>query len=361
MADARSGLVRPVILCGGAGTRLWPVSTQHLPKQFLALFGERSLLQQTAERLTGEGFAAPVVVSGAQQHAVVEEQLQNHSVSVEAILLEPVGRNTAAAAVLAAAWSQSTGSDELLLLMPSDHVIGDREAFIRAIEAAVPHATSGDIVSFGAKPTGPNSQYGYIEARFDEPLGDGAYPIAKFHEKPSTERAAAYVATGRFFWNCGIFLAKAGTILEQAQAFIPASVHSIVDAVQRATRDGNVVRPSADSFSRAENISFDHAIMEKTSRGVVIPVDMNWSDVGAWDAVWNIGDKDPDGNVSSGRIAAVDCRNSLLRNDSGALIAAIGLEDIAVIAVDGAFLVAPLDRVAELKSLLTRLESEGPD
>ena len=352
-------MIRPVILCGGAGTRLWPVSTLRFPKQFLPLMSEKSLLQQTAERLSGDRFAPALIVSGAEQSSLIERQLHDGDAAIEAILLEPIGRNTAAAAALAAAWLDLSGRDDLLLLMPSDHVIGDRQAFLRAIEIGVPHAEDGAIVTFGAQPTEPNTQYGYIEAKSDEPLSEGAFPIARFHEKPNAERAAEYVVTGRFFWNCGIFLAKASTILDEMRQHLPATLERITAAVAAATTDGHFVSPSAESFSQAENISIDHAIMEKTARGVVVPVQMEWSDVGAWDAVWKLSDKDADGNVIKGNVVAVDSRNSLLRNDGHAAVAVIGLENVAVIAVDGAILVAPLDRVAEVKDLLARIKSEG--
>jgi mannose-1-phosphate guanylyltransferase/mannose-6-phosphate isomerase len=349
-------MIRPVILCGGAGTRLWPVSREKSPKQFLSLMGEKSLLQQTAERLSGERFQPAIVVSGEEQRHLIEAQLQGSAAVVEAILLEPTGRNTAAAAALAAEWLDSTGGDELLLLMPSDHVIGDRASFVRAIDIGAPHAEAGAIVTFGAQPSEPNTQYGYIEAQPVEGSADGAYPIARFHEKPNAQKAAEYLASGRFFWNCGIFLAKASTILHEIERFLPESANAISAAVERGAAEGLFFRPSADSFAQVQNISIDHAIMEKTSLGVVVPVQMQWSDVGAWDAVWKLGEKDADGNVTHGDVVTLDSRNSLLRSDGRAMIAAIGLQDIAVIAVDDAILVAPLDRVAEVKELLAKMK-----
>lgn len=347
-------MVRPVILCGGSGTRLWPLSTSQHPKQFLPLMSERSLLQETAERLTGDGFAPAIVVSSEEQSSLVNCQLADANASVSAILLEPAGRNTAAAAALAAQWLKSTGRDELLLLVPSDHVIGDREAFVQAVQLGVPQAESGAIVTFGARPTGPKTQYGYIEAAPDGVIGDGAYRIARFHEKPNAERAAEYLASGRFFWNCGIFLAKGSTILEEMHKHLPKTAVLISAAVANGRTDGLFFRPSPASFSQAENISIDNGVMEKTSRGVVVPVQMQWSDVGAWDAVWELGSKDADGNVIAGDVVTLDCHNSLLRADGPAIIAAMGLENIAVIAVDDAIFVAPIDRVAEMKELHAR-------
>ena len=348
--------IRPVILCGGAGTRLWPLSREGFPKQLLAITGEQSLLQETAARLSGERFAPAIIVSGEDQRDFVRNQLESSGAAIEAILLEPARRNTAAAATLAAAWLRARGEDELMLLMPSDHVIGDRDAFIRAVDIGVPHAESGAIVTFGATPTGPNTQYGYIEAEADKPLSEGAFAIARFHEKPSAEKAADYLASGRFFWNAGIFLAKAGTILTEMQRFLPESSEAISEAAARAKTDGIFVRPDAEAFKRAQNISIDNGIMEKTSRGVVVPVQMDWSDVGSWDAVWKLGGKDEAGNVVKGDVVAVDTKGSLLRNESGVLVATLGLDKIAVIAVRDAILIAPLDRAAELKELVERLD-----
>lgn len=356
MSSEVSTIIRPVILCGGAGTRLWPLSTARCPKQFLRLTSERSLLQETVARWQGDGFAPVIIVSAEEQSSLVERQLAEAKVSAEAILLEPVGRNTAAAAALAAGWLSSTGRDEMLLLMPSDHVIGDRDAFLHAIQLGVPHAQAGAIVTFGAQPTGPNTQYGYIEAKKDDGLESGVHRISRFHEKPNAEKAAEYLASGRFFWNCGIFLAKASTILDEMRQHSPESAGLIATAIAEGRTEGTFFRPSAEAFSRADSISIDNAIMEKTGRGVVVPVQMQWSDVGAWDAVWELRDKDADGNVTHGRVVAADCRNSLLRSDGETTIAAIGLENVAVIAVDGAILVAPIGRVAEVKELLSRLK-----
>lgn len=350
-----------MILCGGAGTRLWPVSRQLFPKQLLPLMGEQSLLQQTALRLSGRQFAPAIIVSGEEQRFFIKRQLQRAGAPVEAILLEPVGRNTSAAAALAAAWLHANHADEILLLMPSDHVIGDRAAFLKALQTGIPHAEQGAIVTFGARPTEPNTQYGYIEADADMNSSDGAVPIARFVEKPNAAKAAEYFASGRFFWNSGIFMFKASTLLDEMRAFLPDSLDTILRSVADATTDGPFVRPSAETFAAAENISIDHGIMEKTSRGVVVPVQMDWSDVGSWDAVWKLGEKDGDNNVALGDVVAFDTRNSLLRSDGSALVAAVGLDGMAVIAVSDAVFVAPMDRVSEVKTLVDSLKAEERD
>ena len=340
---------------------MWPVSRQQFPKQLLPVVGERSLLQQTAARLSGAQFSPALVVTGEEQRFFIKRQLRDSGAAIEAILLEPVGRNTAAAATLAAAWLGRTKADELLLLMPSDHVIGDQAAFLKAIETAAHHAEVGAIVTFGAQPTGPNTQYGYIEARADQRCSDGAFPIARFHEKPNANAAAEYIARGGFFWNAGIFLMRASTLLDEMRKFLPTTLDAVTEAAEAATPDGLFVRPLAAAFERADNISIDHAIMEKTDRGVVVPVQMEWSDVGAWDAVWTLADKDPDHNAISGDVVTVDTHNSLLRSDGSAVVAALGLDNMAVIAVSDAILVAPMDRVADVKPLLERLKELNPD
>jgi mannose-1-phosphate guanylyltransferase/mannose-6-phosphate isomerase len=354
-------MIRPVILCGGAGTRLWPVSRQQFPKQFLQLIGDQSLLQQTVDRVKGNRFERPIIVSGQDQSSLVVRQLREVGATTEAVLLEPVGRNTAAAATLAAAWLHSTNRDELLLLMPSDHVIGDREAFLEAIEIGLPHAIAGAIVTFGALPSEPNTQYGYIESEPEGNFATGARRIARFHEKPNAERAASYLATGRFFWNCGIFLMKSSTLLDEMRHFLPGSLDAITHSISEAMRDGPFVRASLNDFGQAEDISIDNGIMEKTCRGVVVPVQMDWSDVGAWDAVWKLHDKDDNQNVIHGNVVALDTHGSLILGNGRSVVATVGVEDLAVIAVNDAIFIAPKKRASEVKELVSKLTERGRD
>ena len=351
-------VIRPVILSGGSGTRLWPLSRQSFPKQLLPVTGGQSLLQETAARVSGQDFAPMVVVGGEDQRFFIRRQLESIDAAVEAILLEPTGRNTSAAAALAAAWLRSKGADELMLLMPSDHVIGNRDALLQAIQVGIPHAEAGAIVTFGATPDHPSTQYGYIEAAKEDT--GGTFRIARFVEKPGAATAAAYLEQGGFYWNAGIFLAKASTLLDEMREFLPGSLEAISRAIGDATIDGLFVRPDADAFASAENISIDNGIMEKTSRGVVVPVQMDWSDVGSWDAVWKLGAKDAAGNLVEGDVVTVDTHNSLLRSD-GAMIAALGLENIAVVAARDAVLISPLDRVADLKALAAEIQLANPE
>jgi mannose-1-phosphate guanylyltransferase/mannose-6-phosphate isomerase len=321
------------------------------------VLGEESLLQQTARRLSGARFSPMLVVSGEDQRFFIKRQLEAVDAAVEAILLEPEGRNTSAAAALAAAWLTGAGQDELMLLMPSDHVIGDPDAFLAAIEKGIPSAEQGAIVTFGAEPTEPNTQYGYIEAAMGSD-SDGVFTIARFVEKPDAATAAEYLASGRFFWNAGIFLVKTSTLLDQMREYLPSSLDAINGAVTHGSRDGLFVRPQPESFAAAQNISIDHGIMEKTSRGVVVPVQMRWSDIGSWDAVWKLSERDGSGNAIHGDVLAFDTRDSLLRSDDGPLVATVGIQKLAVIAVRDAVLVAPLDRASDVKSLVDQLKAE---
>jgi len=349
-----------VILCGGVGTRLWPLSRRLYPKQLLPLLGEESLLQQTARRLSGKPFAPPIIVAAENQRFFISRQLGDVDIAPEAILLEPDGRNTAAAGALAAAWLNSTGRDEVLLISPSDHAIGDRPALLKAIEAGVAQAEEGAIVAFGIRATEPQTEYGYIEFDPDGEPGE-ALPIARFVEKPSADKAMEYLASGRFLWNSGLFLVKASSFLGEVKAFMPDTVAAISESVANTRQDGPFVRPASGPFRRIESMSIDHGIMERTSRGVVVPVDMDWSDVGSWEAVWQLGPKDSGNNVMDGKVVALDTRDSLLRSDGRAVVAAIGLEKMAVVAVSDAVLIAPIDRLGDMRKLVEQVEAaHGP-
>lgn len=323
--------------------------------------GEQSLLQQTATRLPSDLFEPAVIVSGEEQRFFIKRQLEAANAPVEAILLEPAARNTSAAAALAAAWTQARRSDELMLVMPADHVIADADAFLTAVRTGIPHAEEGAIVTFGARPTEPNTQFGYIEADASRSFPDGASPIARFVEKPDAVTAAEYVESGRYFWNSGIFLMKAASLLDDMREFLPESLDAILEAVAKASVDGLFVRPEAEAFGRAKNISIDHGVMERTRRGVVVPVEMQWSDVGAWDAVWKLSAKDASGNATSGDVVAIDTKDSLLRSDGKAVVAAIGVDRMAIIAVSDAVFVAPMERVAEVKELVEALKTDERD
>jgi mannose-1-phosphate guanylyltransferase/mannose-6-phosphate isomerase len=346
-------------MSGGAGRRLWPLSRQTFPKQLLPIAGQESMLQATAARVLGSPFSRPIVVAGEEHRFFVKRQLESVGLGVDAIILEPFGRNTAAAAALAALWALANGKDDMLLLMPSDHVVEDVGAFHDAVRKGMAAAERGDLVTFGVRPDGPNTQYGYIEFDDSDDELAGIHRVSRFVEKPDEKRAREYVDSGRFAWNAGIFLFRASAFLEQMGRFLPDSLDAISRAMGSSAVDGVFTRPDKNAFAAAENISLDHGIMEKTDRCVVVPVDMGWSDVGSWEALWKISLHDPQNNVVQGDVVARDCRNSLIRSHDGGLVTAVGLDGMAVIAVRDAIFISPLDRAADVKLLVDELDNEG--
>ena len=349
--------IRPVIMCGGAGARLWPFSRQAFPKQLLAILGDRSLLQETAARVASDGFSAPLIVTGEDHGQIVERQLEEIGIRPAAILLEPQPRNTAAVAALASEWALARGDDELLLLLPSDHFILDSEAFVRAVQIGASQALDGGIVMLGVEARNASSQYGYIDAK-DGPAG-GARPVLSFVEKPSVADAERFCSSGHHYWNAGIFLVRASTLVNELTAFLPATYEAVVRAFGQRTSDGVFIRPEPKAFRGIDNVSIDCAVMQKTKRGFVVPVEMGWSDVGSWSAVWSSSAKDGDNNVAAGDVLMVDTRNSLVRSDGSAVVVTIGLEDVVVVGTKDAVLVAPLHRADEVKTVVQQLTSAG--
>lgn len=353
-------IIRPVIMSGGAGTRLWPLSRQTFPKQLLPIVAEdESMLQETAARVSAPAFSRPIIVAGEEHRFFVKGQLENAKVKADAILLEPVGRNTATVAALAALWVLASGKDELILLMPSDHAIHDVRAFHEAIQLGIPCAQAGGLVTFGVRPDEPNTQYGYIELGDPHEKISGIHLVSRFVEKPGEARAREYFESGRFAWNSGIFLFQASAFIEEMRRHLPDSLEAISRSMKSPQRDGLFIRPDPVAFADAQNISIDHGIMEKTDRGFVVPVDMGWSDVGSWQALWKISPSDEQNNVLQGDVLVLDSRNSLVRSHDGGLVTAIGLDGMAVVAVRDAVFVAPLERAADVKLLVDRLHAEG--
>jgi mannose-1-phosphate guanylyltransferase/mannose-6-phosphate isomerase len=356
---AASTLARAVILSGGAGTRLWPLSRSSCPKQLLPLAQAQTMLQATAARAAGPGFAAPLVVAGEAHRFLVKDQLEEGGVAPAAILLEPEGRNTAAAIALAALWIVQQDKDDIMLVMPSDHVIGNISAFHRAIERAMPLARAGALVTFGIEAASPETGYGYIEAGDAIPDAEGAFAVASFTEKPNAEAAQDYLSRGNFFWNAGIFLFRASAFLEELEAHAPEVAQACGEAMGRIELDDLFVRPDAAAFLRSPGVSIDYAVMEYTGKACVVPVEMGWSDVGSWDALWEIAPKDGDGNAAQGDVIAVDSRNSLLRSEGNVTLAAVGIEDMVVVATRDAVLVAPRSRAQDTKKVVEALERAG--
>lgn len=335
-----------------------------MPKQLQALAHEETMLQATALRVGGETgalhFRSPIVVAGEAHRFLVTEQLLHVRVQPEVVLLEPQGRNTAPAVALAARWHVDRGNpDALMLVMPSDHLISNEAAFLEAIALAAPEAAAGRLVTFGITPNEPATGYGYIEA---EPAVAGAAvrAVRRFVEKPDADTAARYVAAG-LFWNAGIFLLKASAFLEALEVYAPEVASTVAVAAGSLTTEGLFARPESDAFAAVPSISIDYAVMERAANVSVVPVDMGWSDVGSWDALWRVTAPDADGNVLRGAGALVGCRDSMVRNDGGPFVAGLGLENMVVVSTADAVLIAPRNRAEDIRKVVERIESEGLD
>jgi len=354
-------MIHPVILSGGSGTRLWPMSRTLYPKQLLSLLGHDSLLQQTVRRVADrQGFASPVLVANEEHRFIIAEQLREISVVPRALLLEPVGRNTAPAGCIAAMALTEDEADPLMLIMPSDHAIGNVDAFAAAIERAATAARAGALVSFGIAPERAETGYGYIRRGGGLDGAEGVFAVAEFVEKPGPEQAQAYMASGEHSWNSGIFLFPARVYLDELERLRPDMVAACREALATAQRDSDFVRLGRAAFSACVGDSIDYAVMEHTRRAAVVPVSMGWSDVGSWDALWEMGIKDQQGNAIEGNVVAEDTRNCYLRSEAG-LLAAIGIEDLVVVATADAVMVAPRNRTQDVKKLVARLVKDRRD
>lgn len=354
-------VVRPVILSGGAGTRLWPVSRLAFPKQLLPIAADQSMLQVTASRTSGEGFAAPVVVGDEDHRFFIKDQLERSNLTPAAIILEPVARNTAPAIGLAASWVLANGGDDLLLVLPSDHVIRDEEKFRSAIVKAIPAAMAGGLVTFGIVPDSPHSGYGYIELGEESANVAGVHRVVRFVEKPSSDLALEYLEAGRFLWNSGMFLFRASVILDELSRNAPEVASAIAEAGRDFARDGLFVRPDPQAFASSPSISIDFAVMESTSNAFVLPVDIGWSDVGSWSSLWDISEKDQHGNVVQGPVLALDSKDCLIRSEHDKLVVAVGLEGMGVIVTRDAVLVTDLDRSQDVKIAVDILRERGDE
>jgi mannose-1-phosphate guanylyltransferase/mannose-1-phosphate guanylyltransferase/mannose-6-phosphate isomerase len=340
----------PVILSGGSGTRLWPMSRPEKPKQLLSLTARETMLQLTAARAHGDAFAAPIVVANAAHADEVEAQLAAVGAAPSALILEPAGRNTAPAIALAAL---AVGDARPMLVMPSDHVIADPEAFHAAIHAALPLVEQGWLATFGITPDAPEAGYGYIQV--GEELAAGVHRVARFVEKPKREVAEAMLAAGDHAWNGGIFLFRADAFLDALATHAPAILDAARAAMTSARRDGARVHPDAAAFAASPSDSIDYAVMEKADRVAVVPVAMGWSDVGSWDALHAISQGDESGNVIEGDVVALDARNCLVRSD-GARVAVAGVSDLIVVASGNDILILPRGRSQDVKLLLEAMK-----
>lgn len=345
--------IQPVILSGGSGTRLWPLSREAYPKQFLPLAGELTMLQATWQRVAPLAARGPLVIANEEHRFVAAEQLQQAGAEPAAIILEPVGRNTAPAIAVAALEATRDGADALLLVLPSDHVITDEATFRNAVQAAASAAEAGKLVTFGIVPTGPETGYGYIKAAG----GQGLRAVERFVEKPDLETATGYVSSGQYYWNSGMFLFKASRYLQELERFQPEMLARSRQAWQQARRDADFTRLDKDAFTAVPSDSIDYAVMEKTADAVVIPLDAGWNDVGSWTALRNVSQQDGDGNAHQGDVIAIDCRNTYAYAQR--LVAMVGLDDVIVVETDDAVLVGKADRMQEVKTVVAQLKAEG--
>ena len=350
-----SAKIFPVILSGGSGSRLWPLSRESFPKQLLPLAGPRSMLQETALRVADRARFHPVmVVANAEHRFVIAEQLREIGEDQPTLVLEPVARNTAPAVATAALIASQSDPKALILVMPADHTVPDTAAFLAAVQAGVPAAEAGDLVLFGIQPDSPATGYGYIRA--GAALQGAARRVEAFVEKPDAQTAEAYLADGRYSWNSGIFLLPAKALIAELEAHEPAVLAAVRQALAAARRDMDFLRLDPDAFAKSPSISIDYAVMERTARAAVVPSSFLWSDVGAWSALWRLGEKDDNDNVEIGDTLAEDTRGSYLRSE-GPLVATVGVADLIVIATPDAVLVASRHKDQDVKKLLERLHA----
>ena len=348
--------IHPVILCGGSGTRLWPVSRQSFPKQFSRLVGEESLFQATARRLSGAMFAAPVIVTSAEFRFVVRDQLAAIGITPAAVLIEPAARNTAPAVLAATLWLETHAPGSLMLVAPSDHLMPDAESFRSVVAAAADRAGQGGIVTFGITPTAPETGYGYLELAGAATAGEAA-KLSRFVEKPDLATARSMVASGRHLWNAGIFLFRSDVMSRAFATLAPGLVPPVTRAVDEAASDLTFLRLAPEPWSAAQAISIDYAIMEKAPDLWAVPYDGGWTDLGGWAAIWSEGKAGADGVVQEGSVLALDCRDSLLRSeDEGLQLVGIGLEGIIAVAMPDAVLVARASEAQRVKDAVEAMK-----
>jgi len=355
-----TSLITPVILSGGVGSRLWPLSRELYPKQLQSLVTENSLLQETALRVSGGAFGAPSVICNNEHRFIVAEHLRDAGLEPSAIVLEPVGRNTAPAAAIAALLAAEEDENALVLLLPSDHIITDQTAFLSAIQSATAAAQEGYLVTFGIPASTPETGYGYIERGKEIGTAPDCYQVAQFVEKPDAETAAKYVAAGTYAWNSGMFLFSAESFLAEMETHAPDVLTLCRASLESQQADMDFIRLGEEAFSKIDGISIDYAVMEKTDKAAVVPAAIGWSDVGSWDALWDVSDKDGGGNVLKGDVVTENVANSYIRTEKQ-WVAAAGLEDIIVVATDDAVLVASKDEAQKVKDLVEQLKVKAPD
>ncbi len=358
MADTR---IHPVLMSGGAGSRLWPLSREARPKQLLRLTGERTLLQEAALRGSDPQMFAPLItVANVAHRFAVAEQLTELGVAFTKPILEPVARNTAAAVAVAALAAEREDPDALILVMPADHVVGDPQSFLEAVRAGEPAARRGELVLFGVRPTAPATGYGYIHTGEPVEGAPGVQKVRAFVEKPKRDVAEGYVAGGEHVWNAGIFLLPVRTVLAELEVHAPQVLAAARAALAAAAEDADFIRLDEAELLKAPSISVDHALMEKTPRTAVVPMSVGWTDVGSWSALWELGAAGAADNVTVGDVLLEKTTGSYLRSE-GPLVATVGVEDLIVIATSDAVLVAHKGHDQDVKAIVERLRALGHD
>ena len=355
-------MIIPVIIAGGTGSRLWPLSREDYPKQFLCLKGDRTMLQTTICRLNGVECESPVVICNEQHRFIVAEQLRQINQLTKNIILEPAGRNTAPAIALAAlaAKRQNPGEDPLLLVLAADHMIADEEAFREAVCNAMPYASIGKLVTFGIAPDQPETGYGYIRRGAISAVNTAtvAFDVAEFVEKPSLETAQAYVASGDYYWNSGMFLFRAGRYLEELKKYRPDILEACENAMSTVDPDLDFIRVDEQAFLACPEESVDYAVMERTADAVVMPMNAGWSDVGSWSSLWEISAHTAEGNVHHGDVISHKTENSYVYAESG-LVATVGVKDLVVVQTKDAVLIADRNAVQDVKKVVEQIKADG--
>ena len=352
MSDVK---IMPVIMSGGAGSRLWPLSRKAMPKQLLPLVTHETMVQETAVRFEGERYLDPVFICNALHASPISAQMAGIDCAVDAIIIEPLGRNTAPCAVVAACHAQKKHDGALVLLVPADHHVRKPEAFRAAVEAAIPAAQSGHLVTFGIQPDGPETGYGYIQRSGE--INPGVYNVEAFKEKPDVETASRYLESGDYVWNAGIFLFAADTFLGEVEAFAPDILSRAAEAYEAATTDGNCISLDEAAFAACPGESIDYAVMEATQKAAVVPCDIGWSDIGSFASLQEVR-ADDTGNALSGDIMTVNTTNSLIMSD-GPLVSAVGVDNVAIIVHEGQVLVLGLDAAQDVKKVVEGLKADG--
>ena len=351
--------ITPVILSGGSGTRLWPLSRKQYPKQYLPLTGDNTMLQETILRLDGlDSITNPIIICNADHRFLVEEQCQQINIENPIILLEPVGRNTAPAIAAAALQSIKNSNDAVLLVLSADHVIQDVNAFHQAINTASKQAQKGKLITFGIVPTDANTGYGYIKSSHKN--NDGAHKVEQFVEKPDLQTAEKYLEQGNYLWNSGMFMFQANTLINELTTYSPDIVKAINNAVNNATQDLDFIRLEKQAFESSPSDSIDYALMEKSDKVVVVPLDAQWSDIGSWPALHNISVKDTNGNVIKGDVIAQDTTNTYI-NANHHMVVTIGVDNLIIVDTPDATLIATQDKAQEVKSIVESLQANRRD